>query len=171
GLVVLGAAGDFGMSDDQVKHRLMTGELVRVFKSVYRYAAVAPSFDQRLLAACLAAGDDTVASHRAGGVRWELRGGRAKVPEITVPQPRDVDLPGVIVHTTNLLDAADVTEHRGIPITSPARTLIDLGAVAPGLVSTAVEDAVYQGLVTYPYMWRTVKRLSAKGRRGIRCMR
>jgi very-short-patch-repair endonuclease len=77
----------------------------------------------------------------------------------------------VICHVTDTLESADVTTVDGIPVTSPARTLVGLGAVAPRAVGPALNDAVLKGLVTYPWMWRTVGRLSAHGRNGIGVLR
>ena len=37
--------------------------------------------------------------------------------------------PGIIIHRTAPLHPEEVTLHRGIPVTSPARTLVDLAEV------------------------------------------
>jgi uncharacterized protein DUF559 len=47
--------------------------------------------------------------------------------EVTVPRPRRARS-GVRVHSSALRDD-EVTRHRGIPVTTPARTLLDLAAV------------------------------------------
>jgi len=70
-----------------------------------------------------------VLSHTAAAALWGLlRGGT--VTEVTVPTTagrpkRD----GILVHRQRL-PATHVTTHRGIPVTTPIRTLLDLAAVA-----------------------------------------
>jgi hypothetical protein len=48
------------------------------------------------------------------------------------PPPLTRSHPGIVVHRRRRL-AGDVTRHRGIPITTPVRTLIDLAARRAGL--------------------------------------
>jgi hypothetical protein len=59
-----------------------------------------------------------------GIVRWD-----ARYPEVTVVGTGARQHPGIRVHRTGVLDQADITTHRGIPITSPARTLVDLASI------------------------------------------
>ena len=101
--------------------------LVPVRPGVYRFRGVPESWEQRLLAACLAA--DGVASHRAAARVWLLEGVASLRLEITVPLGRVVRLPGVRAHRSNRLGPEFLTVHRGIPVTTPARTLVDLSAV------------------------------------------
>jgi len=56
-------------------------------------------------------------------------------------------------------------------VTSAARTLVGLGAVTPHLIGPAMNDAVLRGLASYPWLWRTVMRLSAQGRDGVAVLR
>jgi elongation factor P len=54
---------------------------------------------------------------------WEER-----YPEVTVVGTWSRRHPGLCVHRTRSLDLDDTTRHHGIPVTSPARTLLDLAA-------------------------------------------
>lgn len=59
-----------------------------------------------------------------------------------------------------------------IPVTTPARTLLDLGAVAPvEVVEPALEDALMRRLVTFALLTRTLERLGAPGRNGAGVLR
>ena len=58
-----------------------------------------------------------------GLLRWDDR-----YPEVTVPGTTTKAHRGIRVHRSSMLDARDTTRHYGIPITTPARTLIDLAA-------------------------------------------
>lgn len=73
----------------------------------------------------------------------------------------------VVVHRTDELAAVDVSRRLRIPVTTPARTLLDLGAVAPvGVVESALEDALIRRLVGFALLGRTLDRLGAPGRSG-----
>ena len=56
-----------------------------------------------------------------GWLRWDDR-----YPEVTVPGSGCWSRPGIYVHRSSILTPQCVTRHKGIPVTSPARTLIDM---------------------------------------------
>ena len=78
------------------------------------------------LAAVWACGDGAALSGRAAAHLWGLIKGPAPRPEVTAPTKRRVD--GVTTHRAQSIEA---TTHRGIPITTVPRTLVDLAAVLP----------------------------------------
>jgi very-short-patch-repair endonuclease len=120
----------------------------------------------RLLAVCLTA--DAVASHRAAARVWGLDGVASLRPEITVPLGRVVRLPGVRAHRSNRLGPEFVTVHRAIPVTTPARTLVDLSAVSPApTVEKAFDAALRNGLVTVAGVRACFDSLAGRGRRRV----
>lgn len=85
---------------------------------------------------------------------------------------RHVRLTAVVVHRTDRLDDVDVSRVRRIPVTAPARTLLDLGAVAgPEVVEPALEDALLRRLVSFELLRRTLDRLGGAGRTGAALLR
>ena len=141
-------------------------------RSVYRLPGSPASPEQSLLGACLAAGDGAVASHRSAARLWSLRGVEDAPTEITVASPRHLRLPGVVVHSSDRLDPVDRFRRAGIPVTTPARTLLDLGAVVPAyVVEPALEDALMRRLVTFQLLTNTLERLGGSGRRGAAILR
>lgn len=119
------------------------------------------------MAACLAAGPSAVASHRSAALLWGFRGAEDAPTEITVEGHRHRQLTDVVVHRTDKLAAADVSRRSRIPITTPARTLLDLGAVVPThVVEPALEDALLRRLVSFVLLERTLERLGGAGRNG-----
>ncbi len=71
------------------------------------------------------------------------------------------------MHETKALSPIDVELVSGIPTTTPARTLFDLGGVCrAGLVELALENALRRGLVTEAELVATLNRLSRSGRPG-----
>ena len=171
GLLTRGQALAAGMSPDQVKRRLASGLLVANQRGVYRLGGAQQTFEQRLLAACLAAGGRAVASHRSAASLWRLRGVKPGVAEITVPGEGKPRLRGVSVHRSARLDRADVTRLGAVPVTRPARTLLDLAAVAPELAEGALDDALVRELVTVGSVTRLLGRVGASGRTGTSLLR
>lgn len=70
------------------------------------------------------------------------------------------------------LDEADAAQCEGIPVTGPARTLLDLGAVRrPAVVERALEGALHSKLVTLAELDATLRRIGARGRNGTGVLR
>ena len=171
GLVTRDQLRNAGMTDRQITARLAAGLFARVHRGVLRMTAVALSGEQALLAACLAGGRGAAASHRSAAGLWALRGVERPGVEISVPQASRPRLSGVTVHRPGRLGRGDVTSLRGIPLTTPARTLLDLGAVAPELVEAAMEDALFRGLVSDAALRRVLERTGTHGRNGTAVLR
>lgn len=161
---------DAGVSSSAIAHLVRSAQLERVHHGVYRVAGAPPSWRQSVMAACLA-GDGIVASHRAAARLFDLRGIDRAPVEVTARRRSAVEAVNVVAHITDTLGPADVTVVDNIPTTSVARTLVGLGAVQPWSVGGALNDAVLRRLVTYDWMWRTVRRLSASGRNGVGVLR
>jgi predicted transcriptional regulator of viral defense system len=70
GVVSLADVVGSGIAPDQLRARLDRGSLVRLDAGVYRTIGARWSWQQALLAACLAAGPEALASHRAAAVLW-----------------------------------------------------------------------------------------------------
>jgi very-short-patch-repair endonuclease len=76
------------------------------------------------MAATLAA--DGVLSHRSAGALWGIRAWTGRI-DVTTPRTR-AKRPGLLLHRAVLAED-EITAHDGIPVTNPARTLLDLAAV------------------------------------------
>ena len=92
------------------------------------------------MAAVLASGDGAVLSHRSAADLWGIRETASGRVDVTVPRwvrPRD----GIAAHVATLaLD--EITIERGVPITAPTRTLLDLATLlSPRRLERAVEQA------------------------------
>ncbi len=111
-----------GIRGKQIDRRLRTGALIAVFRGVYRVGHTAPSVEAHHLAAVKASGDGALLSGRAAAHLLGLVKGKAPPPETTVPAKRGVR--GVNVRE----GWREGTTWRGIPVTTPAETLIDLAA-------------------------------------------
>ena len=115
-----------GVAAWEIQHRLGTGALIGVHRGVYRVGHVAPSLEARYLAPVLACGAGADLSGRAAGYLLGLLKGRAPDPEVTAPTERTVK--GVRTRRSRPRSPIERTIWRGVPVTSVARTLVDLAA-------------------------------------------
>ncbi len=157
------------MTTRQFQTRAKSGLYVRTQPNVVRLAGAPVTWEQRVLAACMAAGVGAAASHRSAAVLWALRGFEQAPVEVTVPADRCPRLHDVVLHRRSP-DA--LTTRRGIPVTSPAATLLVLGAVvSPDRFESAVEDAILRRLTTVERLAEMVERHGRPGRSGVAALR
>ena len=162
-----------GVTRAQRRRLVGAGVLVPVHRGVYRHAAHPESADQLVLAATLSCGAGSVTSHLTAGWTWWLDGVRGRdclepvhvsVPDDRAPAPRD----GVRIHRSSDLGAVDLDRRRSIPVTTAARTLIDLASlVEPARLELALDDAEQRGLVWRPHVRWRLDQLGGKGRSGV----
>jgi very-short-patch-repair endonuclease len=160
-----------GMTKQILHRRLADGRLQQVQPRVYVMAGAPDSWNQRLLAACLAGGRSAAASHRSAGRLWGLLQDDQPI-EITVPLRRAPRLRNTLVHRSTDLTAGQVLCRRGIPVTNPLRTMVDLGAV---LGPEEVEAALDRGLIAQRFSVAAVEhaleQLARSGRAGCGVLR
>jgi very-short-patch-repair endonuclease len=137
-----------GLGQPAIDHRVAKGRLHRVHRGVYRVGHTAPVPLAREMAAVLACGDHAVVSHRSSAFVYRLAPEDERAVDVTLRDGGRRRRPGIRMHWSRLQDA-DVTVCRGLPITTPERTLIDLsGSVRLPVLERAVEDARRRRLVT-----------------------
>jgi hypothetical protein len=161
-----------GLSRHQIEGRIELGLWRRLYEDVYIAAGAPLTWKGALLAACWAGGFRAVASHRSAAALYRLAGGRRSVVEITCPRWRRAQHDGLVVHETKAFDGIDIAVVEDIPITTPERTLLDLGAVChESVVEMALDKAENRGLVTRASVQATLHRLSKPGRNGVGTLR
>ena len=129
GVVSLADLRACGLGPDAVARRVRQGRLHPLHRSVYAVGHLCLPLEGRILAAVKACGDSAVASHRSAASLWGLLEVEPWRPEVTVHGPGTRVHPGVRVHRTEFRGPGEVTRHRGIPVTSPTRTLLDLAGI------------------------------------------
>lgn len=167
GVVTRGQLLGAGLSERMVEWRLKMGRLRPLHSGVYLASPVRPP-RAREMAAVLAGGVGARASHRSAGWLWDLvaRPPDAAPPELKVPPRRVVRRPGLLVYRGEDLKGETVGRVDGIPVTSPATTLVDLARVLPvRALEKAVAGADRAGLVGSSELGALVDR--NRGRRGI----
>src|SRR5262245_52148272 len=127
-----------GFGADAIKHRLAIGRLHSIFRGVYAVGRPEITREGRWMAAVLCCGTGAVLSHRSAGELWGILRRPSSTLEVSVPPGRSRRRPGILIHR-QAPPPSEVTKHRGIPVTSPLCTLIDLAA---GLQRDPLEAAI-----------------------------
>ena len=114
-----------GVGRGAIELRVRHGGLHRVFRGVYLvgHRAMAPLAREH--AAVLSYGDAALLGHRAAIGVWQMLPKLAEIVDVVVPGRHSGTQPGINVHRTRTLAHWDVTRFHDIPITTPARTLLD----------------------------------------------
>jgi predicted transcriptional regulator of viral defense system/very-short-patch-repair endonuclease len=127
GVVSRGQLLGLGLSPNGITRRHARRDLVRLHQGVYAVGHRRLTSQARELAAVLACGPGAVLSHRTAASRHGLlRSASARI-QVSVPRGRR-SRKGIVVHRPRVLDDEDSEIVEGIPITSVARTIVDLSA-------------------------------------------
>jgi very-short-patch-repair endonuclease len=154
-----------GLTSSAITHRLHTGTLHRVHRGVYAVGHARLSEKGQFMAATLAAGKDAALCGLSAAVYWQAW--RRKVSEIHVLAPRGrKPKPGFIVHTTRHIHPSDITAHDAIPVTTMARTLVDLtDTLTPHQLANVIHEAAFRNRFNRHATYAAMAR--ANGRRNL----
>lgn len=151
-----------GLGTDAITARLRSCRLIRLYQGVYALGHDALSQAGLWWAAVLASGDGAALGATAAAKAWEIR--------TLVPHVVDVIVPtsagrrrrsGIRLVRSATLSADEVTIHprTGIPITTVARTLLDLAAVVSSAdLRRACSEATVRRLATPAQLERVARR-------------
>jgi len=119
-----------GLSPAAIDRRLTYGTLLHLHRGVYAAGHRRLTQDGFWLAAVLAAGPGALLSHRDaarlhGLGRWRAPGGRVEVTTSRRAEQTDA----LLIYSRRRLAPADAATVAGIPVTTVARTLVDLAEV------------------------------------------
>lgn len=152
-------------SPDVIRTTIARGHLERFRRGVYVVAGSPRTYEQAVLAALLAAGDQAWASHRTAARLHGLKvPPPAAIDVLTLPNRR-VALDGVDHHRNKVLPLRDLGRVGAIPVTTVAKTLVDCAPWLPGLrLTRAIDDARRRKLVAYEEVALALAEID-KGRR------
>ncbi len=147
--LVTAVQGRQWLTRSQFYRLVASGVLVPVAPGVYCVAGTPPSWRQRAMAGCLDVGGTVAVSHLAAAYLWQAEGLAAPEVELTVAPNRHPRARATGPNTTRRaaphrlpLAPLDVTRRWGIPVTTPARTLIDLSGRAGPLLFQRIADSL-----------------------------
>lgn len=125
-----------------------------------------------MLGAVLAASPGAFASHGTAARLWGWPEQETSI-EIVVARESHLALPGVRVHRSLVWDERDVGEIRLVPVTSAARTLVDISKrVDDGVLDQLVDDGMRRGILSLNALTRCAAQFGiAHGRSPARLAR
>jgi very-short-patch-repair endonuclease len=129
-----------GVGEDAIDRRVRRRWLHRVHRGVYAVGHVNLTRNGHFMAAVLACGEGAALSHFSAAVLWGMLNGGGGRIHVTAETRRR--RPGLVLHEAAL--GGDRARRAGIPVTAPARTIIDLADVAPRrTLEQAIDEAEY----------------------------
>jgi very-short-patch-repair endonuclease len=134
-----------GFTPEEIRHRIREGRLHPRGRGVYAVGRREITRDGEWMAAVLESGTGAVLSHSSAAALYEIRPDLPGPTEITVPARRTIKRPGIRAHRRQTVEA---TRRRGIPVTSPVQTLLDLSrTLTDDQLEAAVNEADKRNLV------------------------
>lgn len=131
-----------GISRRQIAARLSSGALIQLFAGVYvvGHAALAPwAWEAAALVACR---PRALLGRMSSAQLWELPVEPAKKVEVLVVGRHRRSLPGVRVSSIDSLGPGELRRVEGIPVASPALTILDLaGTLSSNRLTAVVHEA------------------------------
>jgi very-short-patch-repair endonuclease len=160
-----------GLSAGAIQRRVRRGSLIREHPSVYVVGHVPAAPFGPETAALLSVRDGAVLSHHSAAALWAIGppdpGGQV---HILLKGGWAGRRRGVRIHRTAVLDTRDIRVRHGLPVTSPARTLLDqAGLCAERQLERLFTEAIVQHLVTPADLEAVVAQ--GRGRTGRRVLR
>ena len=135
-----------GLGAGAIKYRRRKGTLHAEYPGVYAVGTPAMSAWERSMAAVKACGKGSLLADEGALAHW---GWKPWPWQLAVLTPNDRRPKGLIVHRSQTLTNRDRAVHLGIPVTSPARTILDAATYLPGRVLTrTVNDALHTSHLT-----------------------
>jgi very-short-patch-repair endonuclease len=164
GLVTVEQLNQAGVRGRRRMAAFNEGQLVPLFDGVYRLASHPDSFDQRCLAAILAAPGACLSGPTAGRL-YGFR--KVYTTDVHLLAWNTIELPGVAAHRSSFLRPADITTWGRLRILRPARLICDLARfLSHEDLESVIEQAIDRSLVDMALM-RDIARLFARpGRDG-----
>jgi very-short-patch-repair endonuclease len=168
GVVTRKQVREAGLSRREIERRVEAGWLVRLYDGVYAVGHTALTDKSHLIAAVYACGPEALAGYRSAGAMWGVQR-RSRRIEVTAPRGRKPKK-GVTVHRSRLIHEEDRALIDNIPVTSLARTLVDLADVlSEKQLANAVNEAEIKRLFDLRQVQRVLDRLPGrKGRHKLR---
>ncbi len=137
-----------GIGENAIKRRASNGHFHRMHRGVYLvgHAALAPGALE--YAALLACGDSALISHWSAAYLWGMIEDAPGEIHVSVVGRRCRPKAGVRIHLLSELDHRDVRRRLQLPLTAPARTVIDIAADAGyDVIESLVAEARVRKLV------------------------
>jgi very-short-patch-repair endonuclease len=137
-----------GLGRRAISYRIATRHMQVLFQGVYSVSCgVLPTL-AREHGALLACGEASFLSHHSAAFLWGLRKTAPSTVEVSVCGRPVASRDGIRVHRIKTIDDREVRRKDGLWVSSPARVMLELAAVAPALLPDALDAALAARLIT-----------------------
>lgn len=172
GLIAADQVSEAGGQAHHISSRLAAGRWERADECVYRLVGLPTSWRTRLLAPILSAGAPAMASHLSAAVLHGIPGFKPGTAELSVVRGTKFRRPGLRVHTSTDLDRCVRQVVDGIPVTDPARTILDIArVVGDQRLLRCIEWARRNEKTDWPALIATLAAHARRGRPGVQRLR
>ena len=128
GVIARAQLAALGLSGAAIDRRVRAGRLHLVHRGVYCVGHRVIGAHGRRWAAVLACGPSSVVSHESAADAWEIRASASGTVHITVGPGGRLRRHGLRLHRRAPLPSDEIARLGGLPVTTAARTLLDLAA-------------------------------------------
>ena len=151
---------ELGLGESAIDRRLRAGRLHSVHRAVYSVGHRVLGVDGRRWAAVLACGPCAAVSHRTSAAAWGIRSSASATIDITIGPTGRVKRPGIRLHRQRYRVPDEFAHLGGLPITTPARTLLDLaaGGLRERPLEAALDRAEWLRLIDFAELKRLLAR-------------
>lgn len=171
GLILENQLTELGFSNAAVRHRVERGRWRRVCSGIFVLAPEIDGFVTWLRAATMAL-PEAVVSHEAAAQLHGLTDVPRDRPTVTVGRSAAHEFSVVTVRRSADLRTGHLTEIDSLPVTTVARTIVDLSAVLPpAALERALDAAVAARRVTHREIRQVLEQVARRGKPGIGVLR
>lgn len=159
-----------GFNAREIEHRLARGRLHLVMRGVYAVGWPELTPKRRWMAAVLACGDEAMLSHRSAAALWGIGTELPGCIDVSLRRRCRLCRPTLRIRSRPKLAAEDIAFRDNIPVTTPARTLVDVATEIPPLrLERAVNEADKRDLIDPESLRAALDRYA--GEPGVRILR
>lgn len=161
-------AAEHGIGRDLLYYHVGSGRFERMLPGVYRYRMALATERSELFLPWVWSDYRGVLSHETALDLYGLSDVMPSRIHLTVPPNFVRSAPGYVLHRARL-EPDEVTEYEGLPVTAPARTIVDAAAAGTGpeQIELAVRQALARGLTTAGQLRSAAARRRYRNRRTV----
>jgi very-short-patch-repair endonuclease len=174
GAITAGQLAATGISEGRVRGLIRSGVIERADRGLFVIAGATGDRRQALWLALLRSGGGSFLYRRSAAALWGLdgvddQGGDAIADEIEVAVPGSMHPRRGAVPRLTSIRPGDLSVVEGFPVTSVARTLVDLGSAADlAVVERALESGLRKRLTTLRSLDEITRHVRSEGARRLR---
>jgi hypothetical protein len=157
-----------GMSDSSMLRRIRSGRWIVVHPGVYFLAGVPPTWHAEVWAALLAASPMATVTHETS---TRLHGSPHVSPRpitLTTPHGAHPRVQGAVVHQIDDLRRSQITTIDGLPVSRPARAVVEVAAtLGPRRLGRVLDDLVFDRRTSYEEVGIALAEVARPGKPGV----